>query len=224
MSRKVPDSIYPYGYGKYETIGSLSVSALLMAGGAGIGFHSFDLLLNTMDGTHNTTELDPNAAWFALGSVLVKEWLYRISKHHRSDAYSSFVALIAIGGTYAGIPIFDPLGGMLVSCMILKSGSEIMWSSSRELLDKSISESELDEIKNIVASVKDNNILDFYSIRGRKFGPFHHLDLTLQLNPNLPIYQAHAIEQSVRLAIKQKCSHVQEVIIHIDAEKQSRHF
>lgn len=158
------------------------------------------------------------------------------------------MALIAIGGTYAGIPIFDPLGGMLVSCMILKSGSEIMWSSSRELLDKSISESELDEIKNIVASVKvfidmkkfifilvciipyysstkqDKNILDFYSIRGRKFGPFHHLDLTLQLNPNLPIYQAHAIEQSVRLAIKQKCSHVQEVIIHIDAEKQSRHF
>ncbi|GAA5810020.1 hypothetical protein MFLAVUS_003435 [Mucor flavus] len=240
MSRKVPDSIYPYGYGKYETIGSLSVSALLMAGGAGIGFHSFDLLLNTMDGTHNTSELDPNAAWFALGSVLVKEWLYRITLkvgrsersdvlianawHHRSDAYSSFVALIAIGGTYAGIPIFDPLGGMLVSCMILKSGSEIMWSSSRELLDKSISESELDEIKNIVASVKDKNILDFYSIRGRKFGPFHHLDLTLQLNPNLPIYQAHAIEQSVRLAIKQKCSHVQEVIIHIDAEKQSRHF
>lgn len=82
MSRKVPDSIYPYGYGKYETIGSLSVSALLMAGGAGIGFHSFDLLLNTMDGTHNTSELDPNAAWFALGSVLVKEWLYRISKYN----------------------------------------------------------------------------------------------------------------------------------------------
>ncbi|KAG2236206.1 hypothetical protein INT48_003825 [Thamnidium elegans] len=263
MSRKVPDSIYPYGYGKYETMGSLSVSALLMAGGAGIGFHSFDLLLNTIDGTHNTSELDPNAAWFALGSVLVKEWLYRITLkvgrsersdvlianawHHRSDAYSSFVALMAIGGTYAGIPIFDPLGGILVSCMILKSGSEIMWSSSKELLDKSISESELDEIKNIVASVKvfinksefifilmcikplllqqqDKNILDFYSIRGRKFGPFHHLDLTLQLNPNLPIYQAHAIEQSVRLAIKQKCCHVQEVIIHIDAEKQSRHF
>lgn len=80
---KCPDKIYPYGYGKFETIGSLSVSALLMAGGAGIGFHSFDLFLNTLDGHQPTSDvLDPNAAWFALGSVLVKEWLYRISKSY----------------------------------------------------------------------------------------------------------------------------------------------
>lgn len=81
MSRKVPDTIYPYGYGKYETMGSLSVSGLLMAGGVGIGLHSFDLLLATMDGSVTTGVLDPNAAWFALGSVFIKEWLYRISEY-----------------------------------------------------------------------------------------------------------------------------------------------
>lgn len=77
-----------------------------------------------------------------------------LKRHHRSDAYSSFVALIAIGGTYAGIPIFDPLGGMLVSCMILKSGASIMSQSSKELLDQSISEHELNEITTVIASVK----------------------------------------------------------------------
>jgi divalent metal cation (Fe/Co/Zn/Cd) transporter len=75
-------------------MGSLSVSALLIAGGLGIGIHSFDLLLATLNqlssatdaltaikGSHNNNAvLDPNAAWFALSSVLVKEWLYRISK------------------------------------------------------------------------------------------------------------------------------------------------
>jgi divalent metal cation (Fe/Co/Zn/Cd) transporter len=50
------------------------------------------------------------------------------------------------------------------------------------------------------------------------------LDLVIQLNPQLSITKAHEIEQKVRLAIKQHCSHVQEVIIHIDAEKQPRHF
>lgn len=119
MSRKVPDPIYPYGYGKiwtrffrvlavdprfffyiiiiigkYETMGSLSVSALLIAGGLGIGIHSLELLLATLNQIpltsatdaiaavkrSNDTLLDPNAAWFALSSVLVKEWLYRISK------------------------------------------------------------------------------------------------------------------------------------------------
>ena len=72
--------------------------------------------------------VDPNAAWFAAISVLSKEWLYRITKvvadeekspvllanavHHRSDAYSSLVALVAILGTwfFPSIPL-DPIGG-----------------------------------------------------------------------------------------------------------------
>lgn len=72
--------------------------------------------------------LDPNAAWFAAVSVIGKEWLYRVTKrvadeerspvlfanaiHHRSDAYSSLVALLAILGTwwFPHLPL-DPIGG-----------------------------------------------------------------------------------------------------------------
>jgi divalent metal cation (Fe/Co/Zn/Cd) transporter len=72
--------------------------------------------------------LDPNAAWFAAVSIICKEWLYRITKrvadeerssvlfanaiHHRSDAYSSLVAFIAIMGSwmYPKLPL-DPIGG-----------------------------------------------------------------------------------------------------------------
>ena len=72
--------------------------------------------------------LDPNAAWFAAVGVVAKEWLYRITKkvadderssvlranaiHHRSDAWSSLVALVAILGSWAvpGLPL-DPIGG-----------------------------------------------------------------------------------------------------------------
>lgn len=72
--------------------------------------------------------LDPNAAWLVALSVFIKEWLYRVTKkvadeehspvlyanalHHRSDAYSSFVALFAILGSslFPTLPL-DPLGG-----------------------------------------------------------------------------------------------------------------
>lgn len=236
MSRKVPDKLYPYGYGKYETMGSLSVSAILIAGGLGIGAHSFELLLTTLQQQQQPSQqeiLDPNAAWFALGSVLVKEWLYRITLkvgqsersdvlianawHHRSDAYSSFVALVAIGGTYMGVPIFDPLGGMLVSGMILKSGADIMVNATQELMDKSIGKDELEQIEDMIATVKSEEIdlIDFHSLRGRKFGPFHHIDLTLQLKGHVSMVRANAIEDKVRNVIKTKCQHVQEVKIHL---------
>lgn len=98
--------------GKFETVGSVTVSSLLLVGAMGIGWHSFDLLVQTIQNspslfvsdttataaavvTTHTAEsssgilkhthghggvLDPNAAWFALASVIIKEWLYRASK------------------------------------------------------------------------------------------------------------------------------------------------
>lgn len=92
----------------------MTVSSLLLVGAMGIGWHSFDLLVQTIQNspslfisdttataaavvsTHTAETssstlkhshghghggvLDPNAAWFALASVIIKEWLYRASK------------------------------------------------------------------------------------------------------------------------------------------------
>lgn len=100
--------------GKFETVGSLAVSTLLIGGALGIGWHSFELMMNVVQATgvnetasaavaivvdpstspvapstakeiasvtdHHGHTLNPNAAWFALVSIVVKEWLYRASK------------------------------------------------------------------------------------------------------------------------------------------------
>uniref|UniRef100_U9T6B8 Cation efflux protein transmembrane domain-containing protein n=1 Tax=Rhizophagus irregularis (strain DAOM 181602 / DAOM 197198 / MUCL 43194) TaxID=747089 RepID=U9T6B8_RHIID len=92
-SRRPADATHPYGYGKYESIGSLAVSSLLIAGAIGIGHHSYELLvellpveiptniseLNGAINSANLHPLNPNAAWFAAASVLVKEILFRIT-------------------------------------------------------------------------------------------------------------------------------------------------
>lgn len=159
LSRKPPSQRYPYGFAKFETLGTTTVSLILIGGALGIGFHSYHLLIEALSHTAGTLEpgtlqtvlqnvtttakqvpaighghshaidvLDPNAAWFAAVSVITKEWLYRITKkvadeehspvllanaiHHRSDAYSSVVAFLAILGTwfFPALPL-DPLGG-----------------------------------------------------------------------------------------------------------------
>ncbi|KAI6026243.1 cation efflux protein [Pisolithus microcarpus] len=147
LSRKPPSLRYPYGFAKFETLGTTTVSLMLIAGALGIAFHSYHLLaqalatvgFDTSSGmrhpsdthtSHAGSVLDPNAAWFAAISILSKEWLYRITKkvadeehspvlyanaiHHRSDAYSSVVALVAIIGSWLlpALPL-DPIGGEL---------------------------------------------------------------------------------------------------------------
>jgi divalent metal cation (Fe/Co/Zn/Cd) transporter len=156
LSRKPPSERYPYGFAKFETVGTTIISILLVGGALGIGFHSYHLLISALSETASTLPggpwqglllditsvapsvpaighahvhtVDPNAAWFAAAGVLSKEWLYRITRavadeekspvllanaiHHRSDAYSSLVALFAILGTlvFPSVPL-DPIGG-----------------------------------------------------------------------------------------------------------------
>ncbi|CAG8481049.1 10357_t:CDS:10 [Ambispora leptoticha] len=230
-SRKPADERHPYGYGKYETVGSLAVSSLLILGAVGIGHHSYELLMNVINlnipnnvseiaqniasaPIHENSKLNPNAAWFAAASVVVNEALYRTTLkigieersdvlvanawHHRSDAASSFVALGAIGGSYLGFPLLDPIGGMLVAGMIMKNGIETMLVSLRELVDVRVEE-------DIIKKVEEPNVVNFHSIRGRKSGPFHMVDMILQVPGNISVSRAHQIEEQVRKAVKEEC-------------------
>ncbi len=104
-SLKPPTSRFPGGYGKIESLGSLGVSSLLLAGGIGLGWHSCELLYSQFfldaassmaehghshnggmfghSHSHNPADMGiPNvhAAWIAGGSIIVKEYLYRASK------------------------------------------------------------------------------------------------------------------------------------------------
>ena len=104
-SLKPPTSRFPGGYGKIESLGSLGVSSLLLAGGIGLGWHSCEILYSQFfldaasslaghdhshgggvfghSHSHNPADMGiPNvhAAWIAGGSIMVKEYLYRASK------------------------------------------------------------------------------------------------------------------------------------------------
>lgn len=75
--------------------------------------------------------LSPSVILFPLFGILVKEYLYRVTKkvaeqqnssvlmanalHHRSDAYSSIVTIVAILGSliWESVPV-DPMGGMSI--------------------------------------------------------------------------------------------------------------
>ena len=100
---------FPSGYGKVESLGSLGVSGLLLAGGVLMGlnacevlYHEFFADLATSGGhsqggmfghshSHSSADMGPNvnAAWLAAGSIVVKEYLYRASKLNSQVFFSS---------------------------------------------------------------------------------------------------------------------------------------
>jgi len=74
ISAAPPDAEHPYGHGKFESLGSLGVGALLAATGVGIGAHTVELL---QAGVREQPEVTALAAAAAVVSIVSKELLFR---------------------------------------------------------------------------------------------------------------------------------------------------
>ena len=127
--------------------------------------------------------------------------------HHRIDSLTSIVALFTIGGTYLfkDASWLDPVGGLLISLMVIKAGWGNTCSSLLELADTAVD----DEIKESVqkaaskalAKLQDNNAIKIRDVQGMKSGQNYLMDIELAVPGAWPINRSREIEEVVRTAI-----------------------
>ncbi len=219
------DENHPYGHGKFETVGSFFVALMLVFTGIGVAWH----VLNKM----NSPEVpETPALWMAAIAIVVKEALFHLTRmvgrrsgsrillanawHHRSDAISSVAALVGIAGANWGIPMMDPIAGVLVAGLIVKAGIDIGYESLRELPDEIPEEEVIIELKKILADVE--GVDHYHEMRARRMGPHLLVDLHIEVDSMMSISAAHQVAERVRLRILDKIPAVNEVLVHVDAE------
>ncbi|PLB35743.1 cation diffusion facilitator family transporter [Aspergillus candidus] len=164
-----------------------------------------------------------HAAWLAAGSIVVKEWLYHATMkvaterkssvlasnavHHRIDSLTSIVALCTIAGTYVfrDASWLDPVGGLLISLMVIKAGWGNTTASLLELADTTVD----DEIKTsvqkaaakVIGKMREGDAIQVRAVQGMKSGQNYLMDMELGVPGTWPIARSREIEESVRSAI-----------------------
>ncbi len=225
MSGIPKDKNHPYGHGKFETVGTFIIALLLLFTGIGVAGHVF----NRMDATVVPGTI---ALWMAGIAIIVKEALFHVTRmvgrrtgsrvlmanawHHRSDAISSVAALLGIAGAQLGIPLMDPIAGMLVAGLIIKTGIDIGYESIRELTDETVEEDVISELGKIMSGIE--GVDHYHEMRARRMGPHLLVDLHIQVDSMMSISAAHQVAERVRLEILEKLPAVNEVLVHVDAE------
>ena len=225
MSSIPKDKNHPYGHGKFETVGTFIIALLLLFTGIGVAGHVF----NRMDATVVPGTI---ALWMAGIAIIVKEALFHVTRmvgrrtgsrvlmanawHHRSDAISSVAALLGIAGAQLGIPLMDPIAGMLVAGLIIKTGIDIGYESIRELTDETVEEDVISELGKIMSGIE--GVDHYHEMRARRMGPHLLVDLHIQVDSMMSISAAHQVAERVRLEILEKLPAVNEVLVHVDAE------
>jgi cation diffusion facilitator family transporter len=245
MSAPPPSTHFPYGHGRFETLGTLFVAVALLGSGVGIGYHSLETLFYGA-GTI-PTQL---ALYGAVGSILFKELLYQVTVrvgnrlrssllvanawHHRSDALSSVVALVGILGAQYGYPWWDPVAGLAVSAMIAKMGFNILKDSVYELTDSARGNEETAaRISSLVLGIDFSTFLSSQispptevkilpkSVRIRRMGTYRVIDLQLEIDlkvHNVSLFSfagAEKLKTAVRAQIQEAIPNVREVSIDL---------
>lgn len=122
-----------------------------------------------------------NAAWLALGSIAIKEWLFRATRkvgerlnskvlianawHHRVDSLTSVVAVATIStGYFLNVYWLDSIGGLIVAMLIMKVGVSGVVQSFKELIDKALPASDsrytnIEDSINVILMKKDSHVL-----------------------------------------------------------------
>ncbi|MBP1930447.1 cation diffusion facilitator family transporter [Ammoniphilus resinae] len=230
-AQKPPDEDHPYGHGKAESIAAIIVSILLFIVGLEVGYSSLKSFFLPLEAPGMI------AIYAAFGSIVVKEMLFRYKYslgkklnsqalianawEHRSDVYSSFAALVGIGGAILGgwlnspfLLYLDPLAGLAVSILVLKMAYNIMKESIHNTLDRVIDRENAKELVESVERVE--GVMKVNSLLARENGHYVIVDVKIGVQPDITVEAGHAIGKEVKMRLMSDYSHVHDVMVHVN--------
>lgn len=223
-----PDQDHPYGHGRIETLATIIVGVLLALAALGIAWMAGQRLLSW----DTLTGPAPAALAFAVLTLVAKEGLYqytvRVARriespmlqanawHHRSDAISSLVVLVGIGGAVAGWPWLDAVAAVIVALFILAMAWRLISTSAAELIDTALEPEKVAKIHQAVTGVP--GVTNAHMLRTRKLGNEAAADVHVQVAPRISVSEGHQIADEVYRAVRGCMPTLRDVTVHVDPE------
>ena len=220
------DNEHPYGHGKNEALVELFIALALVAVAYGLGAQAVQALVAGESAVPGLP-----AFFFALVSVLSKEWLFRWTRHvarevkssaleanawhHRSDALSSIPVAIAVAVAhfFPALVWVDAAGAILVSLFVLRVAWAIAHPALQELVDAEIG----DKSAAVAALARTvPGVLAVHKVRARRYGGAFAADLHVHVKADLSVAEGHALGHAVSDALLASDLGVTDAVVHVE--------
>lgn len=222
------DANHPYGHDRIETVVSMFLGLVLVGVGAGFLWSAGARIQSAAE----LPTLHPVALWVALFTLAAKEGLFRYTLaasrrldsrmleanawHARSDAASSLVVALGIGGGLLGYRFVEPLAAAVVGFMITRMGVMLAYAAIRELIDTAAS---ADLVRRIRETIRETpGVIDVHDLRTRRMANRVLCDAHVQVDPRITVSEGHYIAESVHRRVRRQHSAVHDMLVHVDAE------
>jgi cation diffusion facilitator family transporter len=225
LAARPADENHPYGHGRVETLTGLLLGFILALVGIGISWHAL---------TGATGEI-PHfyAVWPVVISIGAKFCLL-IAKRRQAqrigslslladamndamDMLSGVVALCALSLTLldpARFPRADHYGAFAVGLIVIGTGFRVIYESALHLMDTMPDQRSMSRIREVAMSVSD--VAGVEKCFARKTGFKYHVDLHLEVDPDITVRASHEIATRVRDTIREQLPWVADVLVHVE--------
>jgi cation diffusion facilitator family transporter len=218
------DSDHPYGHKKYETFFSLGIGIMILIVSFNLGRQGLLRLRNPVAPEINLTSfivmlvtLGVNIAVMRFEHGLGIKWhsdiLVSDALHTKADIFTSLAVIISLFVIRAGFPLIDPIVTIIIAFFIAYSGIKIIKSSSDVLCDAAAI-IDVNKITAIVLGIK--GVDNCHKIRTRGRADDIHVDLHVQVRPDMRMDQAHQLSYLIEEEIKKGISGVTDVVVHME--------
>jgi cation diffusion facilitator family transporter len=227
LATKPPDAQHPYGHGRVETLSALVVGMMLVISGSLISARALEHAWESQP-PPAAYAIFPVAASIAIKSVMsVTKWSYARkigSSALNADAWNDTVDVLS--GTTAlvglGLTLLDPrkfaaadhIGGSIVGLIVIFLGVRVVRDTTLYLMDTMPDAESMDRIRKVALTVPGTKGIE--KCYARKTGLQWHVDLHLEVDPDLSVYQSHEIATQVRIKVKETLDWVADVLVHVE--------
>lgn len=232
-SKDPADEGHPYGHGRVETAASFVLGAILAATGGAIMVAAAIKLQNI----EHLPAVAPLALWVAGIALVAKEGLFRYmlhvgerlrspmlianAWHARSDAASSLVVAVGIGGNLLGFVYADSVAAIVVGFMIVRMGIVFAWDAFQELIDAGLSVEEVDSIRQTL--IDTPGVESLHELRTRRMAHRALVDAHILVDPRISVSEGHSIAERARGRVLKSHPAVADVLVHVDPEDDLDH-
>lgn len=225
IGQKPADKEHPLGHGRAEAISGLVIMLFLTMVAYEIMSGAVDKLIN-----HSTiTTPDIYAAGMAIFGIfinyIISEYIIRLGKqinspaivadgkHQKTDIFSSIAILVGVIVSNLGYPILDPIIGLVIGFLILKTAYGIGKENIDNIMGRIPSQEFVNEIKK-VANESSEYAKNAHDIKVDYLGSYATVTLHIEMDKNMTLNDSHKIVHVVQNNIIEKIPDIKYVTVH----------
>lgn len=229
ISARPADRNHPYGHQKYETIAAMAIGAMLMFAGYEIGKG----VLGRLQGQPADLNITPvtfglmiftfliNIAVVAYetraGRRLESQILLADAAHTRVDLLVTLSVIAALIGDQIGWTWLDPAVAGVVVVLLFRAAFFILRETSDVLTDVAVADPI--EVERVVRSVPGVHTVTEIRSRGRPDAI--HMDLHVQVDPDMNMTQAHNVASEVETRLARTLPGLMQALIYVEPRAQT---